>query len=129
MVGPFYGKRDGDGVIIGVLVEEKHCNTAGNLHGGLLSTLSDIALGNSVGVHLDKSHTGPPEKNGTPAIATVSLSSDFMGTARMGDWVEARASAQKVGGTLAYANVLIYREDEVIAKASGIFRMIAGRPV
>src|SRR6185437_3084068 len=44
-VGPFYYRRDGERLVIGLRVLEKHANARGAAHGGLLMTLADIALG------------------------------------------------------------------------------------
>ena len=43
VLGPFYHRRDGRALILGVRIAEKHCNARGTAHGGLLMTLADIA--------------------------------------------------------------------------------------
>src|SRR4026209_880750 len=45
LVGPLYEKRDGDAVSIGLAIEQKHTNSRGLCHGGVLATLADLALG------------------------------------------------------------------------------------
>src|SRR5258705_10495213 len=47
-LGPFYHRRDGRALILGVRIAEKHCNARGTAHGGLLMTLADIALGSNL---------------------------------------------------------------------------------
>lgn len=45
LVGPFYVKRDGPAFAIGMVVEPKHRNSHGIVHGGMICTLVDMALG------------------------------------------------------------------------------------
>ena len=45
LVGPLYQRRDGEAVSIGLVIGEKHTNSRGACHGGVLATLADLALG------------------------------------------------------------------------------------
>ena len=81
VLGPFYHRRDGRALILGVRIAEKHCNARGTAHGGLLMTLADIALGYSLAYAED-----PPA-----SLTTANLSVDFAGSAKLGDWLEAAA--------------------------------------
>ena len=38
VLGPFYHRREGRALILGVRIAEKHCNARGTAHGGLLMT-------------------------------------------------------------------------------------------
>ena len=109
--GPFYYRRDGAALIIGLRIEEKHCNARGLAHGGLLMTLADIALGYSIAFRED-----PPA-----SAVTASLSADFAGAARLGDWVEAHVDIQKSGKTLCFANAYLVVGEERILRASAVF--------
>jgi acyl-coenzyme A thioesterase PaaI-like protein len=42
-----------------------------------------------------------------------------------GEWLEVRAEPSKVGRTIAFAGAEILSNDTLIARASGIFKMIA----
>ena len=44
LIGPLYGKGKRQELEIGTRVEEKHCNVRGTVHGGVLETLTDLAL-------------------------------------------------------------------------------------
>lgn len=111
LLGPFFHRRDDDGLVIGLRVGEKHLNARERAHGGLLMTLADIALGYATSLSVD-----PPAR-----LTTASLTTDFAGSARLGDWLEARCDIQRLGNRLAFANVYISVEDKRIARASGIF--------
>jgi acyl-coenzyme A thioesterase PaaI-like protein len=128
--GPIYYKSDGDGVVIGLAVENRHCNTGGRLHGAMFSALADVALGNNIATAINHamsaSEAVEKRANDRPptSIATVSLSVDFAGAAAEGDWVEVHAEVQKVGGTLAYASCNLRNGDDRIGQANGIFRIL-----
>lgn len=115
LVGPLYSRRTEDGLLIGFLAEDRHCNTSGFVHGGFLSTVADIALGyNAAGF-------GGKE---TPMV-TASITIDFAGSARAGDWVVYSTEVQKVGKKLAFANCYAHVGDARIARASGLFSVLA----
>ena len=110
-LGPLYAKGEGSGVVIGLRIDERHLNTRGVAHGGMLVTLADSALG----IVIAMSRT-PPHP-----MATVNLTADFADVARAGDWVEARVDVQKMGKRLAFANCHLWVGDRRILRASGIF--------
>lgn len=111
LVGPVYAKGKGLGLVLGLRCERKHCNTRGTVHGGILATLADIALGYSL-----SSSTEPPT-----AAVTASLQLDYVGAAHEGDWLETRVDFHKLGNRLAFANCFIERDKEVIVRASAVF--------
>ena len=45
LVGPLYEKRDRATLIIGMPVAKKHINRRGAVHGGMICTLVDFAMG------------------------------------------------------------------------------------
>ncbi len=117
-VGPFYYRRDGERLIIALRIVEKHANARGVAHGGLLMTLADIALGYNTAYRED-----PPA-----TLVTASLTADFAGTAKLGDWVEAHVDVQKSGRRLAFANAYLAVGDERILRASAVFARSAAKP-
>ncbi len=133
-VGPIYCRAEQNSLVVGLAVETRHCNTAGLLHGAMCSALFDVALGNNIALAMSAGLAAEDalEKRRQGAarvpIATVSLSIDFAGTAREGDWVEVHAQVQKVGGTLAYANGLLRNGEARIGQASGVYRILGTRP-
>jgi hypothetical protein len=56
------------------------------------------------------------------------ITTDFAGSARVGDWVEAHVDVHKVGGRMAFANCYIVRDGERIVHASGVFARSGDRP-
>lgn len=110
-VGPFYCSGRGARLRIGLRVMEHHLNARGAVHGGLLMTMADIALGYAMAT------------SGDPPIAAVtsSLTTDFAGSAKLGDWIDSATDIQKIGRTLAFANVYLHVGEQRIVRASGIF--------
>ena len=114
-LGPLYARSEGGATVIGLRIEEKHLNTRGVAHGGMLVTLADSALG----IVIAMSRT-PPQP-----MVTVNLTTDFADVARAGDWVEARVDVQKIGKRLAFANCHLWVGEKRILRASGIFAHVA----
>ena len=112
LVGPLYRREDAKGVSIGLRVEEKHTNSRGICHGGLLATLADLALGYAL-VGQGDSLSG--------SFFTVQLSIDYARAARVGDWIESEVEIQQAGARLAFANCYLVAGGRRIARASAIF--------
>lgn len=117
LTGPMYSRRDGLKRIIGLRVLEKHCNRSGIMHGGMIATLADVALGHNLALQSD-----PPR-----GMVTANLSVNFAGSARVGDWLEVHVDVQKHGGRLAFANCYIHCGDKRIAHASAVFAFAGER--
>ena len=115
LIGPVYSKGEGAELVLGLRVEQKHCNMRGALHGGILATLADIALGYAIAFS-----TKPPT-----GLVTANLTLDFAGTAKIGDWLEARVDIQKKGNRLAFANCYLSVGEQRIVRASAVF-VVAG---
>lgn len=112
LLGPFHYRREPDGgFVVGVRVAAKHANARGVAHGGLIATLADIALGYRASL----SETPPA------TLVTASLTTDFAGSAKIGDWLEAHVEVQKVGKRLAFANAYLTVTGERIVRASAVF--------
>ncbi len=128
-VGPVFMRVEAEEVVIGVRVCAHHTNRAGTLHGGMFGTLADVAIGNNIAFtrwhQQGEELPAAPTAGSRPPMATVSMSTDFVGTAKLGDWVEVRVDVQKAGRTLAYANAYLICDGERIGRVSAVFRLFA----
>jgi acyl-coenzyme A thioesterase 13 len=115
LIGPLYSRGEGAALQIGLRAERKHCNQRGTVHGGILATLADIALGYAMAFA-----TKPPTN-----LVTANLSLDFAGAAREGDWLVTAVDIQRQGSRLAFGNCYISRDGERIVRASAVF-LVAG---
>ena len=111
LVGPLYERRDADAVSIGLQIDQKHTNSRGICHGGVLATLADLALGYAM---LARS-------GDKGSFLTAHLSVDYAGAAKTGDWLESKVEIQRVGARLAFANCYLMANGKPIVRASAIF--------
>ncbi len=111
LLGPLYNKRAGSNLIIGFRAATKHCNARGLVHGGVLSSLADIALGYSAAYSGEK----------PIPMVTASLTIDYAGGAKKGEWIEIESDVQKVGKSMAFANCYFLVNSKRIARASCVF--------
>jgi uncharacterized protein (TIGR00369 family) len=102
-----------DGVVqLGVRVAEAHCNGRGFLHGGVLASLAD----NAMGLSLAQLAGGSP--------VTVSLNIDYVASARPGQWLQVEPRVIRSGGKLGFVDSLITADGETVARGSATFRVL-----
>lgn len=116
LIGPLYCRGEGLSLVIGLLAEAKHCNARGTVHGGILAALADVSLGYTMAFSAT-----PPV-----SLVTTSLSLDFAGAAKTGDWIEAHVDVQKQGSRLSFANCYLRVAGQRIVRASAVF-LVAGQ--
>lgn len=75
--GPWFEKIEDGRAIRGFLPGPQHANALGIVHGGMLAAFLDSAMGVSVWQTLQR------------RAVTLTLSLDYLGPARIGDWLEA----------------------------------------
>lgn len=116
-VGPLYQRSTADQpLVVGLRVLPDHVNGRGLVHGGLLSTLADVAIGYATAFSQD-----PPVP-----LVTVNLSLDYCGAASLGEWIEVVPSIHKVGRSMAFASALFSAEGRPLARASAVFQVARG---
>ncbi len=115
LCGPFYEQREnGRLTALALGIQDKHRNLRNITHGGMLMTLADSVLGDFIVDNYD-------EEIG---LVTVSMSSEFLRPAQVNDWVVARASINKKGRRLAFAECTLSVNDTPIFRASGVFALV-----
>ncbi len=111
LLGPIFNKKTDRGLIIGLRAEQKHCNARGLVHGGVFSSLADVALGYNAAFQDDQ----------PVPMVTASLTIDYAGSAKLGEWIEIFTDVHKVGKSLAFANCYFSVNAKRIVRASGVF--------
>jgi uncharacterized protein (TIGR00369 family) len=111
---PVYSKRTDRSVIIGLRLAKPHTNGRGLIHGGLIASLADNAMGYSCAQATDW----------TTSFVTISLAVDYVGSAQIGQWLAVESDVIKTGSTICFVQSLIKADDAVIARASGTFRVV-----
>ncbi len=110
LVGELYLRDDADGPVYGLRIRPEHANNRRDAHGGVLMTFADLVLGYTTAFASD-----PPLP-----LTTASLNIDFVGGAKVGDWLEGRAEIVRAGRSLAFANCFLTVGDRRIARASSV---------
>src|SRR5262245_26157854 len=106
LTGPFYARRQGRELSLGLRIEPRHLNSRGTCHGGLLATLADIALGYAC--------VAANEDGQSRNFVTIDLSVEYLAATREGDWL--------------YSEVKVMNADTRTAAAAGHL-LVEGRPV
>ena len=95
-----------------LIVEQKHLNGSGSVHGGLLMTFADIAM----------SQTARTVTDDAPCN-TVSMTCDFVGPARLGEILDARVRVTKKTRSIIFMSADIVVGERPVAVASGLWKI------
>jgi uncharacterized protein (TIGR00369 family) len=118
LVGPLHEMRAADTISLGLRVDEKHSNSRGICHGGVLATLADLALGYALAVKIGS----------RKGFVTAHLDLDYAGAAQIGDWIHSEVEVQRVGSRLAFATGYLCVGASRIVRMSGIFALPGRAP-
>jgi len=113
LVGPIWRKGDG---LFGFLATEKHRNHIGRVHGGMLMTFADQAMG----------MTGR-RATGEKPHATIELNMQFMGAVELGDFVEAHCEVVRMTRSILFIESKLKVGDRIVATGSGIWKILGER--
>ncbi len=113
VAGPFCFRDDGE-IGVGFFSEPRHGNLGGVVHGGALLTLADMALFNICRDALASSRA-----------VTVTLNSEFISAAPIGQFIEANGELIRAGRSLLFARGLIFTGDTQLLSFSGTLKRIS----
>jgi uncharacterized protein (TIGR00369 family) len=113
-LGSLYLRREGGKITIAMRMSDRHTNMRGIVHGGMLASLADSSLGLGLALSCENRHS----------FVTVNLSTDFIGAARPGDWVEAHVNIARIGSRVAFADCELMVDNKRILRASGVFAVM-----
>lgn len=105
-----------EGNVLALFIQDKHTNIHGIVHGGMLATLADCALGQYIA------------KQAQAPVVTVQMSVDYLNPVKSNDWLEAEVIIDKKGRGLIYATCLIKVKDKVMFKANAVFLVRHAKP-
>ena len=115
---PLYSKAENGAILLALRIRTAHCNSRGFAHGGLISALADNAMGLSLTEAL-----GEQNKERPSGLVTISLSLDFLGAARIDQWLEFVPRVLRAGGSLGFVDCLVRADDRPIARGNATFRI------
>lgn len=123
--GPYFGGRTvftGGALtdLFAARISGDDCNGLGITHGGVIATLADIFLVGFIAAQLP-AHA---------RLVTASLSVDYLGPSRAGDWLLGRIHAHRIGRRQCVASGEFRVGERTVAliKASGAFLADTGAP-
>jgi uncharacterized protein (TIGR00369 family) len=111
---PLYSKRTDKAVIIGLRLAKPHTNGRGLIHGGLIAALADNAMGYSCAQQM----------GWVSSLVTIGLAVDFVGSAKVGQWLSVEPDVVKTGSTICFAQCLVKADDVIVARANATFRVV-----
>lgn len=114
VAGPYFTRKDADHIAVGIRITKGHLNGIGVAHGGVLTTLADVALSYQLFVS---------ERPRLP-IATVNLNTNFLSGAKADEWVVAHAHIDRKGKRMAYCHGEIVAGDRVLMTMTGVFALL-----
>jgi uncharacterized protein (TIGR00369 family) len=94
------------------LVTDKHMNSAGTVHGGMLMAFADVAMGQTARA-----------ATGAKSCSTVSLNCDFVGPGRLGDTIEARVKVTRRARTMVFLSAELVTGDRTVLVATGLWKV------
>lgn len=107
-------------VRLSLVLQQRHTNPFGVMHGGVITTLMDSALGVSLAVLRGEEARRNPH-------ATVDMNASFLAGAGIGDRVVVEGRVLRLGKNVAFGEAEAYRGDgELIAKGRLTFAIRGG---
>jgi len=85
-------------VVANLLLEKNHVNSRGTIHGAVSATIADWSGGLAIATH-------GLEKTG----ASIDIHVTYIGGAQIGDTIQIEAIANKVGRSVAFTTIRIYK--------------------
>lgn len=115
--GPYFFRTEADGAITCAMrAEPKHMNGGGAMHGGCMMTFADFSL-----FALSRRERGPGHS------VTLSMNSEFVGPAHVGELVTCRGEVVRAGGSMVFIRGMLQVEDRPVLTFSGIVKKIRSR--
>lgn len=120
---PIYVKMAEGGAILALELRDAHCNARGFAHGGLIAALSDNAMGSSLVLKAREKFA-----NDKLSAVTLSMTTDYIDSARIGDWLEFRPDVLKTGKSIGFIELKVIAtrggEERLIARANASFKLV-----
>ena len=112
LVGPIW-RRETPALRWAFVVEAKHLNRSGNLHGGMLMTFADQSMAMTA-----------RQAIGGKRHATIQLNTQFIGAVRLGQFVEAEAKVVRTTRSVVFMEVKMFVEGRIVVSANGIWKIL-----
>lgn len=108
-MGRMYVRRVDGRVEVALQTDDRHKNLSGFVHGGVIMTLMDRAMG----INCREATTG--------RSVTATITVNFLNAVRPGELIQTSCRLTRIGRTLIFADSHAHVGDRIIASASGTF--------
>lgn len=121
---PIYANTDGNVFRLAIRLDTAHCNGRGMLHGGVIASLADNAMGLTLGLAMESAGQAELERDKAKGIVTTHLGVDYIGIAELGQWVEVEPRVVHLGGNSGVTDAIVTADGRTIARANANFRIL-----
>ena len=115
-LGELFERRREGMIEIALQTDDRHTNLTGFVHGGVIMTLFDRAMGVNC-------RAASPDD----AVATGTLTVNFLRRVRIGEFVKFRCHLKKIGRRAIFADSEAFVGDRLVATATGLFMKVRSR--
>ena len=113
LVGPIFARREGDRWSYAFQSGQQHENRQGAVHGGMLMTFADHAIGAIAW-----------EAGGRRKCVTMQLDCQFLSAAVPGDLIECRGEAVRSARSVIFMRGELTVGDRAVLSATGIWKIV-----
>lgn len=111
-VGPLYLKEG----VYAFRADQKHANLIGVVHGGMLMSFADRAMGVTAMAAADGAN-----------CVTIQLDMKFLDSGRMGDWITAHSFVVKRTGSMVFMRGEVRDGSRLVATGDGVWKILRRR--
>jgi acyl-coenzyme A thioesterase PaaI-like protein len=112
LVGPIWRKSEGKSISYGFVGQPKHGNHRGIIHGGMIMSFADYAIGMTAA------------REGGNSSVTIQLDIQFVSAAEIGEFITSRQELVRKTTALFFMRGEVVAGTRVVATASGIWKAV-----
>ena len=116
MIGPLWRKLHGRRYRYGIMAAQKHANHRGIVHGGVILTLCDHAVG-----------MASAELLGHDCQVTTQLDTHFVDAARVGEFLVGQGEVVRSTASLVFVRGTIESDGRIVAVTQGVWKIVRPR--
>jgi uncharacterized protein (TIGR00369 family) len=113
LVGPIWRREENGEPRFGFVVAPKHLNRAGNLHGGMLMMLADMAMAMTARV-----------ATGGKPHATIELNIQFVGGVKLGEFVVAHPEVVRATRSVVFMRAKMFVGSRTVVTTNAIWKIL-----
>jgi len=110
LVGPIWRRGD---PLFGFFASEKHGNHINIVHGGMLATFADQAMGMTA-----------MRATGYKPHVTIEFNIQYIGAVKIGEFVEAHCEIVRITRSIIFMRSTLKVGDRIVASASGVWKIL-----